>query len=563
MHKKTILLFAGVGVLSITSITGCKKNTKEDSYTKDGKLKISMRNLYFSNYQGGDVYLKDLEKQFQVKISFQPYSWANWETQVIGQVNGDSLPDVFHANIDSYNFANLYKFWAEEAVTKALPEDLSRWPNLEEMLNNISNIDALKINGKLYGIPIAKSTTDYSTLFSPFTYIYRRDWAKKYGVYQENDVYTWEQFENLLTVFSQRLGSDRYALGDVEWGYPSIVNFYKQVPHCFAFDDELNKYVNNYTTAEYIKGMKKAKAFYGNGTGVYYPAQNTSKDGNMNEKYCSNKIGVFFENLSYSNYVDIKKELKITNASLGADFNIDDATAIMKIKGPSDSAYSANRYVLEGTDNWFSMTFFDRKISTKKQEKILDILDWLLSKEGTIFSVFGRENKEYEMVDPSSEDYDFQVDDETKVKLFSDYWPKNNDGTYAKKENGAKYLRYLVSLGYDTLRYDPLTDKDAVNYLESWEQEMRDAYVADDPATPDVNEYLENSGLTILIENPEVRWLTTSKKATYSGQIRTKALQTVMKYIYNNGVNDGNYKSQFSSTWTEVLAEINKKLGYQ
>ena len=95
MHKKTILLFAGVGVLSITSITGCKKNTKEDSYTKDGKLKISMRNLYFSNYQGGDVYLKDLEKRFQVKVSFQPYSWANWETQVIGQVNGDSLPDLW------------------------------------------------------------------------------------------------------------------------------------------------------------------------------------------------------------------------------------------------------------------------------------------------------------------------------------------------------------------------------------------------------------------------------------------------------------------------------------
>ena len=39
MHSKNILLFAGVGVVSITALTGCKKNTKEDEYTSDGRLK--------------------------------------------------------------------------------------------------------------------------------------------------------------------------------------------------------------------------------------------------------------------------------------------------------------------------------------------------------------------------------------------------------------------------------------------------------------------------------------------------------------------------------------------
>ena len=559
MHKKTILLVAGVGALSVTTLVGCKKG-KTDEYTSDGKLKISMRNLYFDDYVGGDYYIRQLEKDFKVKISFQSYSWANWSTQVTGQVNGGNLPDVFHANIDSYNFANSYKFWANEHVVKPLPTDLSRWPNIEALLENTSNIDALKINGKLYGIPIAKKTTDYSTIFSPFTYIYRRDWAKKYGVYQPNDEYTWEQFMTLLNTFKSQLPTGVYALGDVEWGFPSTINFYKQVPHCFAFDEELGdhgKYVNNYTTPEYITGLKEAQRLMNNKHGVYYPAQNEARDGDLNIQYCASNIGVFYENLSYSNYHDIRENLKKNNASVDG-FNLDDATAIMKIKGPD------GMYALEGTDNWFSMTFFDNQISKKKQEKILDILDWLLSEQGTMFAIYGIEGYDYtieEWFNPETHQ------PEERIELIPSAWTKiPGTDDYARKDNGAKYLRYLVSLGYDTLSYDPLTKKSEVEYLEQWENEMMEAYkiIEDDPSTIDVDESKPRE-LKVLIENKEVMWLTSKLKAQYSGNIRTKALKTVMNEVYiTNPANfdEAAYKSQFGYPWGDVLAEINKKLGY-
>lgn len=527
MRTRYYLLLAA-GAMATLSLTGCGGNKpKSDEYTKDGKLKISLRNLYFDDYQGGDSYLEELENEFGVKLNFEAYSWAQWEQQVSGQVNGGNLPDVFHANIDSYNFALTYKFWAEENIIKPLPEDLSKWPNIKTMLDNTSNIDALKINGKIYGLPIAKNTTDYSTSFSPFTYIYRRDWAKKYGVYQENDEYTWEQFENLLKAFKKELPEGKYALGDVEWGFPSIVNFYKQVPHCFAYDEEQDLYVNNYTTEAYINGLEESKRF--KKAGYYYPAQNEAADGAINKMYYGNKIGVFYENLSYQNYNTLRKQLITSNWS-DASFNVDDATAIMRIKGTDD------KYALEGTDNWFSMTFFDKRISNKKQEKLLDVLNWLLSDEGTKFSVYGIEG------------YDYTVDDKGEIHLVEAYWPKDpTTGQYARKDNGGRYLRYLVSLGYDTLSYDPLTDKTAINYLEAWEADMKTA--------------LGKSELKVLKENKEVMWLTTPQKSQLSGGMRSNALKNVMKYIYGEIGSISDYKSKFGYPWPDVLNEINKALG--
>lgn len=527
MRKSIVLLGAIATSLGSLSITSCgQRDEKGDSYT-DGKLNISMRNLYFDDYQGGDDYLKEVEKKFQIKLDFEAYSWSNWETQVIGQVNGDSSPDVFHANIDSYNFASLYKFWAEEEIIKPLPEDLSRWPNFKKMIDNTSNINALRLNGKLYGIPISKNTTDYSTSFSPFTYVYRRDWAKEWGVYQENDEYTWEQFEHLVDVFESNLSSkNKFAFADVEWGFPSLVNFYKQVPHCFA-QDASGKYVNCYTTAAYLQGLEKAKEF--KAKNWYYPDQNSAQDGSINIKYYSNQVGVFYENLSYSNLSQLKIQLKKTNAS-NPNFNVEDATAIMKIRGED------GKYALEGTDNWFSMTFFDYRISDNKMNKLLDLYDWLLSEEGTTFSIYGFEGYDYEIVDG-------------QIKLVEEYWPKNSDGTYAPKKNGAKYLRYMVSLGYDTLAKDPLTDKVAVKYLEDWDAEMKVA--------------LGKGELKVLKETPEVMWLTTDKKAQFSGKLRTDALNKVMQYIYSKISLDG-YKSYFSSdkTWKDVLEEINRATGH-
>ena len=50
---------------------------------------------------------------------------------------------------------------------------------------------------------------------------------------------------------------------------------------------------------------------------------------------------------------------------------------------------------LEGTENWFSMTFFNNDISDSKMERILDILDYLLGEEGTRLAIYGKTDVDY------------------------------------------------------------------------------------------------------------------------------------------------------------------------
>jgi hypothetical protein len=74
---------------------------------------------------------------------------------------------------------------------------------------------------------------------------------------------------------------------------------------------------------------------------------------------------------------------------LDANFKVDDAAAIMKVKGPD------GKFALEGTDNWFSMSLFNYDISDTKMKKILDLLDYLLGDEGTKLAVYGKAGYDY------------------------------------------------------------------------------------------------------------------------------------------------------------------------
>ena len=529
--RKKILLLGSVGLaMSSLTVTGCGRSTsKDDTYT-DGKLNIYLRNLYFGEYKGGGAYLNRIADKFNVNLTMESYdNEQNWERDVTKDITDP--PDVFHANITNYNFATTYKDWAKEEVIKPLPSNLSKWPNIKKLIDNTTNINALTLNGKVYGIPISKNTSDFNNPFSPFTYIYRRDWAKKWGVYQENDEYTWAQFEALLQAFVDHLDPNKgqYALGDVEWGFPSVTNFYKTSPHCFAYDEATNKFVNNYTTQDYINGIEKTKEFCSSAKKYYYPSQNTLFDGDMRKYYDAGKIGVFYENISYSNYCAVRDEIMLNFPELTEE-ELNERTAIMKVKGPD------GKYALEGTDNWFSMTLFDNRISDAKQEKVLDILDWLLSPEGTEFAVYGIEGYDY-MKDPVT----------GKITINEEAW-YDTDGNPIEKNNGATYLRYMASLGYDLIDKNPQRDVDAVEALAKWEGEMKTA--------------LSSNKLRIFKEKDEVMWLDTRNKSMFQEGMRSEANKCAMQYAYGNGIYTiDEFKSKVSGyPWTEVLNEINKEL---
>lgn len=524
--KKNLLLMAVFTFVASLSITSCSNNNNE--FDEKGRMILNLRNLYFNEWTGGDTYTSKIEEKFNVSISPTSYSWADWDSQVWGPVNANNLSDVFHFDIDSYNFANSYIEWVEGDVIKALPSDMSKWPNVKKMIEKTSNIDKFYVDGKLYCLPIVKNINGTATAYSPFTYVYRRDWAKQLNVYKENDIYSWDEFQTLLKAFYENKceGGDIVALADVEWGYPSITNFYKDVPHCFALDEN-GKVVANYTTSKYLEGLEIARNWTV-GTKKYYGLdQYAQNDGDVAKKYYAGRIGVFYENLSLANYTTLRKQVS-SRSEIETKEQLDDATAIMKVKGPD------NKFALEGTENWFSATFFNADMSNEKQGKILDILDYLLSDEGTMMALYGIEG------------YDYIVED-GKVTLLEQGWEKDMDGNYVEKLNGAKFLRYMATLGYDTNALDPLVDKDALKILNDWQAFM--------------DEKLKNNELRVLEENSQVKWLYTTNKAKHSGTLLSNANTAVIQYC-NNKISFDTYKKTFESNdWKNVLEEINNELG--
>ena len=540
-NTKKILFGACFAVLlSIGALTGCGGNKNgADTYDKDGRLILNLKNVYFDTWTGEDTYTEIINEKFGVKVKASNYDYNSWDTMVNTAINGDNLTDAIHFNLKAYNFGTTYETWAGYKMIKPLPDDMSKWPNLKKMINNVSNVDALKINGKLYGIPIMNDIVNTEKDFSNFTYVYRRDWAKKIDelnknkagytpVYKEGDVYTWDEFNRLVSAFSTNMKTlsetDRASvLVDEKWGFPSLTNFYKDVPHCYAKDDS-GKAINAFTSDKYIAGLEVAKQFVSNK--YYSQDQFTFPDGKANEEYLGGRAAILYDNYSLANYIKLRKSFKKYQKTV----DLDDGTALLKVKGPD------GKFAIEGTENWFSMTMFNYDISDNKLNKILDILDYLLSEEGTRLAIYGKEGYDYNIVNG-------------QVELTEQGWEKGADGTYGAKVNGAKYLRYMATLGNDTKSFDPYTEMDAYNILNAWYKEMK--------AAKDAGQ------LRVVKEPADIDWMSGEEKNDKTEGMLSDANVSVLQYAFDKIKSIEDYKKVFEndSRWKKVLDEINKKLG--
>ena len=413
---------------------------------------------------------------------------------------------------------------------------MSKWPNLNAMINKVSNVDALKIDGKLYGIPIMNDIVNTEKDFSNFTYVYRRDWAKKIDqmhpdrdpVYREGDVYTWDEFQRLCSAFAANLktlseNNKSSVLVDESWGFPSVTNFYKDAPHCFT-KDASGKAINNFTSENYLKGLDFAKKYVSDDK-IYSQDQFNFSANKANEIYLGGHAAILYDNYSLANYIKLRTNFK----KLQKTVDVDDGTAFLKVKGPD------GKFALEGTENWFSMTMFNYDISEKKLEKILDILDYLLSEEGTRLAIYGKEGYDYSIVDG-------------EVVLSETGWEKGSDGKYGPKINGAKYLRYMATLGNDTKAFDPYTEMDAYNLLDAWQKEMKAAKDA--------------GNLRVVKEPGDISWMSTPTKNDKYESMLYDANNAVLNYTFDTIKDIDTYKEKFNSnSWKKALEEINAKLG--
>ena len=98
-----------------------------------------------------DVIYDDIAKKFNITIKPVQITWNDWAEKVKVWAASKQLPDIFANSLATDNTA-LYESWAKQGVIKAIPDDLSAYPNLQKLLS-LPSVQPLKVDGKFYMIP--------------------------------------------------------------------------------------------------------------------------------------------------------------------------------------------------------------------------------------------------------------------------------------------------------------------------------------------------------------------------------------------------------------------------
>lgn len=340
----------------------------------------------------GDEVLEEVEKKLDIKLKPVNVTWDDYLQKIQLWASSGSLPDVF---VGDFRNSKIFAEWATQGVIKAIPEDLSQYPNLDEYMSNEDVVSSAKVDGTIYCIP-RKSYPSQEWTATDREIAYRWDLAQKAGITKEPE--NWEEFDAMiqaiikadpegtgiqgLTANNKGLFSSMFLpyaskmvcdqgiaykwIESKDGGYKPAYFEEDLMP---AFQLMRDMYTsgtiekdialtNNQTSREKFLQGKSAAILYGGGVGA--------------DNY--NNLAKYWEGVHGNDFLE---DVKVLN--LMPDIN-------------GEPAYPM-------TDYAWSETYLNASIDDAKMNKVFELYDYLLSEEGGIFTTYGPEGELYDMED--------------------------------------------------------------------------------------------------------------------------------------------------------------------
>jgi len=182
-------------------------------------------------------------------------------------------------------------------------------------------------------------------------------------------------------------------------------------------------------------------------------------------------------------------------------------------------------------DNWWSCMLFNNTLSNAKMERLLAIMDWMLSDEGLKFCAYGIKGT------------DWTEDDSGKVTLL---WDKDGNGDYIKKSLGSQNLRWMISTCNDMSLLNPMI-----------EQSTKDDYLA---YRNKMNNLFNENKVHYVTINRDLEWLSAANKDNFSSSFRSGAISAMTKYLAGQKGALSDYYNTNKKNIDKVIAEINAAL---
>ena len=335
-----------------------------------------------------DPILKQIEEKTGVHLVPQNVTWDDAEQKIQLWATNGQLPDLFAGDFVAKTF---FGNWVEQGVIRALPDDLTPYPNLAEHMQ-MERAQAAARDGKFYMIPrTTYGDISYSVLDR--NVVYRWDLAQAAGVTKEPETY--EEFCDMIQKIiaadpeGKNVSGMTQALPELIGGfiYPAAGIVDKKwvadenghfVPSYFASRDAL------------VDAMQLARDMYTSGViekDIALAKLETSK-----EKYLQGQSAAMI--FAWSGPAGLYNNIVRDYEALYGEGSFLEDNRIAKLYPAKDG----NKYYFVDTEAW-SETYISAKVDDEKLAGICRLFDYLYSEEGSRLVFCGFEGQDYDLVD--------------------------------------------------------------------------------------------------------------------------------------------------------------------
>ena len=401
MKMKRMLTALLATILAVGALGGCKGQTagassaeKTDSSASSTASMGEPVEISFAYWDidsmvvdpdgNPDKIFTALEENTNVTITPVNLTWDDFDEKVKLWATSSTLPDIF---VGYYLGTSVFGDWKDQGIIKALPQDISAYPNLKKYLDGSDSAQAAKFDDQYYCIPRLYVDTIEHTVINN-NIIYRWDLAQKAGVSKEPE--TWDEFRDMLDKIiasdSEGKGVSEITGGDFSTVAKSIYAYGGVLDSKWVLKD--GQWSPNYFSN--VDGVKAAgqlaRDLYTEGLIDKDIALNTYD--NAIEKFLQGKFAAM------ACFYDGPQQIYDT---LGKDYkniynrNLLDDIRLCKVY----PAVDGNKY-FQVTSVSNSETYVSSGVTDEKMAGILRLFDYLFSDEGNMLVKCGFEGTDWE-----------------------------------------------------------------------------------------------------------------------------------------------------------------------
>lgn len=395
----------------------------EGEKTYDTNITIKM-NVLDAEKTGNTAKDAWFNEKFNVTWDFIPVTWGDWTEKVRAWVAADDMPDILWWDM-KINHTSEFRTWAKAGAFREIPADLSAWPNLAALREQMVSDDMmLSIDGKLYGWPTSRQNPEWlQNAYNP-VFAYRRDWAKAVGMYKEGDMYTWDEVKAMIKAVQEQDPGNNGAGATIgitseTWVFPGVfmeILGYAEDRNGYVLNEEGN-YVPYFTTDAYRQELKFVTDLFQGGYIWKDQVVDSGSDGANN--FFAGKAFMFLGNNSAGWFSGTCYPKMVDTGVVASSEDV----APMIVYSPVDN----KSFWLAETEDYWTVAHFSHNVDDEKMNRVLDMWDWLASEEGRIFRVAGVEGQDYEVNDDGT---------------YTILWEKNPDGSYISPYVDAAFNQY-------------------------------------------------------------------------------------------------------------------------